>query len=172
MDLNKIIEKSNRTKQIADRILVSTNLVETLSKFGKTEVIGSYKYDLMYGPDLDIVVETDQPRISSFNALSTLIQTELFAKYEYGDFVKFPRTNRPNGYIIVLKIEVDHVKWEIEIWFLNKSEISHDNLEELIKNMTDSQRDEILELKNEREESGLDKNNFSSVEIYKKVLDK
>lgn len=170
MDLKNITNKSKHTKQIADKILVSTNLTEILSEFGKVEVIGSYKYDLMYGPDLDIIVETDQPQVSSFNALSKLIQTELFAKYEYGDFVKFPRVNRPRGYIIVLKIEVDSVKWEIEIWFLNKNEIPHDNLEVLIKNMTKNQRDEILKLKHVREESGLDKNNLSSMEIYKKVL--
>ena len=170
MELNEIIKKSKHTKQVADKILGSTNLINILSKFGDTEVIGSYKYNLMYGPDLDIIVKNDKPRISSFNALVELIQTESFSKYEYGDFVKFPRINRPHGYIIVLKIEIENVKWEIEIWFLNKNERPQNKLDSLMVNLTENQREEILKLKHEREEAGINKNSISSMEIYEKVL--
>jgi len=172
MELDEIIKKSKHTKQIADKILKSSNLTNILSKFGDPEIIGSYKYDLMYGPDLDIIVETDKPRLSSVNALTELIQTESFSRYEYGDFVKFSRINRPHGYIIVLKIEVDDVKWEIEIWFLNKNERPQNDLETLMINLTENQRKEILKLKHEREESDINKNNLSGMEIYKKVLTK
>lgn len=170
MELNEIIRKSKHTKQVADKILKSTNLINILSKFGDTKIIGSYKYNLMYGPDLDIIVETAKPRISSFNALTELIQTESFAKYEYGDFVKFPIVNRPHGYIIVLKIEVERVKWEIEIWFLSKNEYPQSDLDSLMANLTENQIVKILKLKHERDESGINKNNLSSMEIYNKVL--
>ncbi len=69
MDLNNIINKSKHTKQIADKILESTDLVTILSKFGDTEIIGSYKYNVMYGPGLDIVVKTNSPRSASFKTL-------------------------------------------------------------------------------------------------------
>lgn len=170
MKLNEIVTKSKNTKQSADEILSATNLLSILSKFGNAEIIGSYKYDLMYGPDLDIIVETDNPKISSFNALVKLIQSELFAKYEYGDFAKFPRIDRPHGYIIVLKIDLEGVRWEIEIWFLDKKERPQNDLDLLLMNLTENQKNEILKLKHEREKCGIDKNNLSSMEIYKKVL--
>lgn len=172
MELDEIIKKSQHTKQIADKILSSTNLISILSKFGDTEITGSYKYDLMYGPDLDIIVETEEPRLSSTDALTELIQTESFSKYEYGDFVKFSKINRPHGYIIVLKIEVDDIRWEIEIWFLDKKERPQNELDFLLANLTKDQKNEILKLKHNREEKGLNKNNLSSMEIYKKVLTK
>lgn len=170
MNLNEIVSKSKKTKQSADKILSTTSLISILSKFGNAEIIGSYKYDLMYGPDLDIIVETDNPKTSSFNALVKLIQSELFAKYEYGDFVKFPKNNRPHGYILVLKIDLEGVRWEIEIWFLDTKERPQNDLDSLLMNLTENQKSEILKLKHEREKSGINKNNLSSMEIYKKVL--
>lgn len=170
MKLSEIITKSKNTKQSADEILSTTNLISILSKFGNTEIIGSYKYDLMYGPDLDIIVETNNPKTSSFNALIKLIQSELFAKYEYGDFVKFPRIDRPHGYIIVLKIDLEGVRWEIEIWFLDTKERPQNDLDSLLMNLTGNQKNEILKLKHERDESGMNKTTLSSMEIYKKVL--
>lgn len=172
MEIDKIIQKSKHTKLVADKILDSSNLIAILSKFGAAEIIGSYKYDLMYGPDLDIIVETDKPRDSSMNAFNELIKNESFSKYEYGDFVKYPRNDRPKGYIIVLKIEVEGVKWEIEIWFLTKENRPVNELDKSLSNLTEDQRNQILRLKQEREEKGLDKNNLSSSEIYKKVLNK
>lgn len=172
MELDEIKKKSKNTKLTADKILQSSKLISIISKFGDPEIIGSYKYDLMYGPDIDIVVETEEPRLSSINALTELIQVEFFSKYEYGNFVKFPRINRPNGYIIVLKIEIDNFNWEVEIWFLNKEKRPKNDLDLLLTNITEDQRNEILKLKHSREQEGLNKHNLSSVEIYKKVLSK
>ncbi len=99
-----------------------------------------------------------------------LIETESFAKYEYGDFFKFPRINRPHGYIINLKTEVDGVRWEIEVWFMTEKDRPNNELDLLLSNLTKNQVNKILKLKHDRKEKGLNKNNHSSIEIYKKVL--
>lgn len=81
-----LLSYSKQVKESADQILSSTKLLDILSSFGQIEMRGAYDLDLMYGPDIDIAVLSDNPRESSVKALQKLIDLRLFQKYEYGDF--------------------------------------------------------------------------------------
>ncbi|HTK03193.1 MAG TPA: hypothetical protein VL401_00285 [Alphaproteobacteria bacterium] len=157
-------------KAIADKILKDTNLVSTLSKYGEVEITGSYKYDLMVAPDIDIIVTTSDPKESSFAALKDLINQRLFQKYQYGDFVKFPKKNRPNGYIVVLILEIEDIKWEIEIWFLTEKSEKAKEIDYLMENLNEDSRKTILKMKEDKETRGINKKDISSTEIYEAVL--
>ncbi|MEI7580002.1 MAG: hypothetical protein WCJ58_08305 [bacterium] len=65
-------------KDVADKILASSQIIQKLSEIGKVSVIGSYKYDLMFEPDIDIVVEAANPRASVIKALELIFQTKYF----------------------------------------------------------------------------------------------
>ena len=117
-DQKKILETSKHIKEIASKLLEEKNIMEILSQVGKPEIIGSYALDLMFDEDIDIVVETDNPKKSAKEALNYFIDNETTQKYEFGDFVKFPRENRPQGYIVNIKTIYENTKWEVEIWFL------------------------------------------------------
>lgn len=168
---DELKDYSKKVKAQADQILSSTNLVHTLEEYGQVFINGSYTLDLMYGADLDIIVATDDIRDSSQNAVKKLIEQEAFQKYEYGDFVKFSREGRPKGYIIVLKTEVDGVKWEVEIWFLNSFEEQKKSLLEIKEKLDESARINILRAKYERDVSGKSKHDLSSFEIYRQALE-
>ena len=72
---------SQQTKQEADALLLYGNVTEVLSKYGKVVVTGSYKYDLMYDPDIDLVVLCDNPEnfknINLETLKSSLIKIDL-----------------------------------------------------------------------------------------------
>ena len=53
---------SKKVRRIADSILAQSKIIETLQAFGSPQLTGSYALDLMYGPDIDIVVITNDPR--------------------------------------------------------------------------------------------------------------
>ena len=55
------LEFSQQTKQEAQEILDATSVVNLLAKYGSTRIGGSSYTDLMYGPDIDITVQTDTP---------------------------------------------------------------------------------------------------------------
>lgn len=116
-----VLAYSEEVKRTAKEILTGTGLLDTLATFGATHVIGSYAMDLMYHPDIDVIVETEDPHTASVGALNALVAGGCFEKIEYGDFVKFPRVNRPNGYILILKTTRGSVRWEIEVWFVTDS---------------------------------------------------
>jgi hypothetical protein len=167
----ELLKYSETQRGTATRILSETGLIPFLSKYGKCSVIGSFDLNLMYGPDIDIVVETDNPRDASMSVIKGLIEKREFQKYQYGDFDKFPRTGRPGGFIVVLISEVDGVRWETEIWFMEK--YSQDKIDRDLRfteMLTPENRLTMLRLKQAREAQGHNKHRISSTDIYTGVL--
>ncbi|HCQ31219.1 TPA: hypothetical protein DIU27_02465 [Candidatus Collierbacteria bacterium] len=168
----EMLKYSENQKQIANNILADSGLIPLLSKYGKCSVIGGLNLNVMFGPDIDIVVETKNPRDASVRAIMELIEKRDFQKYQYGDFVKYPKKNRLKGFIVVLISEVDGVKWETEIWFVEK--YPQDKIDRDLRfkeSLTPENRLTILRLKQAREMQGDDKNRVSSTDIYRAVLE-
>ncbi len=162
---------SKQVKQIASKILDETNVVQNLNEFGEVIICGSYKYDLMWGHDIDIIVRCDDARKASKNALQKLIELRSFQKYEYGDFVKYRRNNRPESYIINLRLPYNGQNWEIETWFFEELPLEQIEIDNLIREkLNDKNKRTILEMKKLRDERGKSKNQINSTEIYKRVL--
>jgi hypothetical protein len=171
--MENVIEYSAKIHAYADEILESSKLIETLKKFGDVHIGGAYELDLMYDGDIDVRVYCDDPRKDSVEALKELIQLRDFQKFQYGDFEKFPRENRPKSFIVVLIVPYQNLKWEIEIWFYQKEDRVKDELIEQLKSeMTLEMKKEILDAKKDRAEKGIPKHGISSVEIYKAILKK
>lgn len=172
MNINELEEYSKKTKGQADKLLQSTKMLDILKKFGDVHIVGSYSMDVMYGPDIDILVETNNIKEKSRSALQEIVDTEIFRKVEYGDFVKFPMKNRPSGYILILKAEVENVKWEIEVWFLPNVSKQLSEYKQLKSRITADNRIKILKAKHLRGISNLDKHKLKSFEIYEQILGK
>ncbi len=158
------------TREEADEILNDTKIVSMLSGFGDVRVGGSYYTDLMYGPDIDISIATKDPRKSAIRFLSEIVQKRFFQKYQYGDFEKFPRENRPKAHIVVLILPFRGRQWEIEIWFVKEHSKEQIELEEKLNQLPHEKKAKIIELKAKRDESGMDKHSLSSFDIYKDFI--
>ena len=161
--MNKALAKS------ASLLLDTTKILKILSKFGEVHLIGSYAFDLMTEPDIDIIVITNTPKESSESALEQISKLHLFQKLEYGDFQKFPRQNRPPFFIMNMKTSFENQNWEIETWFLPEASEKL-SFTEMMKNISKTQNEDILKMKMERKKNNIDKKNLSSFEIYQKVL--
>jgi hypothetical protein len=172
MEIKEIGAYSQKIKGQADTILEETGLIKILSEFGTPHVVGSYAMDLMYDPNLDIIVTSKDIRNSSVQALQRIIEKRICQKLEYGDFVKFKREKRPEGYIIVLKIAVDGIKWEVEIWFLPSATKEEKDVRDILSTMTSEQKDRILEFKHLLNKNSITKYSISSSKIYEAVIDK
>ncbi|QQS38427.1 hypothetical protein IPM62_03525 [Candidatus Woesebacteria bacterium] len=166
-----VLSFSRETKKTAERILEETGIVEKLSSHGKVSIGGSYALDLMYGPDIDITVECKNPREASVECLNSFVKNSKFQKYEYGDFVKHPRVNRPAGYIVNLRNVFEDKMWEVEIWFLDSVEkVDREYINEIKKKLTPDACESILLIKHQREEKQISKHELSSVKIYDAVI--
>jgi hypothetical protein len=171
MNDTELLSLAEAQRLTATRIVSESGVIPLLSKYGKCTVVGSFMYDLMYGSDIDLVVETEDPRNSSLAAIKELMDNRQFQKYQYGDFEKFPKPGRPKSFIVVLISDIQGVRWETEIWFQESYPQDKIDIDNLVKTkLTPENRMAILRLKYEREVSGDDKHKLSSTDIYKAVL--
>lgn len=174
----KALSFSKQTKREADELLKKGDVTKVLSKYGEVVETGSYKYDLMYGPDIDLVVLSDDPSKVAQSALMDFVNARNFQKYQFGDFEKHPLDKRPRSYIVVLVHEHKRRRWEIEIWFYKKlSEYKKyrevdETLEKSLMSVSSKQKETILKLKHQREISKTSKHKLDSVTLYKGVLQK
>jgi predicted nucleotidyltransferase len=158
-----------RIKHAATNLLESTGILNILAQFGEVHIVGSYAFDLMTEPDIDLIVLTDEPRKSSEETLAFVSKLHLFQKLEYGDFQKFPREKRPPFFIVNMRTPWEGEMFEIETWFLPEAAEQLAFVEK-IKKISPEQRRKIIELKLKRKQSGTSKTELSSFNIYKSVL--
>ncbi len=165
-----ILEESKKTKILASALLHEKKILEILSQIGTPQIIWSYALDLMVDPDIDIVVQTDFPEQSAKKALNEFIEKKTVQKYEFGDFVHFPRIGRPQWYIVNLRTGYKGIKWEIEIWFLGNTDMHKEQLHMYQSRITEENRLQILQEKHKRNALGQTKHTRNSVEIYNEIL--
>lgn len=78
MPMMTVCKYSEKIKADADQLMETTDIINNLSEFGQINIGGSYKYDLMWNPDIDIVVVCDNPRQKSVEALRKMVDLRLF----------------------------------------------------------------------------------------------
>ncbi len=166
----ELLEFSQQKRATAIDLLRESKVVETLSAFGSPLIIGGLALDLMIDEDIDIVVEADAPNSAAQEALNKFIDLEVAQKYEFGDFVKFERTNRPIGYIVNLRKNYGQESWEVEIWFLKNIGAYRDQLKRYESKLDKGKRLEILKRKHQRKIEHQSKYDLPSMDIYHEIL--
>src|SRR3989344_392307 len=169
--MKNLNNKSQELRNKADDILARSNLIDILNKYGKVEIVGSYKYGLMTKNDIDIyVINQNVGREIATKALNEIIQGNYFRGYLFCNWRDTkPPEWLPEGYYIGLKYggygNYTETKWKIDIWFLNKAVPNIKGIDDL----SQSQRETILHLKTERDAQKLD---IMSYQIYKAVIER
>ncbi len=112
------MKTSQQVYEAAKSLLENTEIIDLLNNLGTVHIVGSYAANLMWDPDIDIVVITDTPQESAIKAINDLARKEKFQKLEFGDFKNHPKKNRPESFIVNARKEWKGEKWEIETWFV------------------------------------------------------
>ncbi|HMB17402.1 MAG TPA: hypothetical protein VKO61_00615 [Candidatus Paceibacterota bacterium] len=67
------LEHSQKVKSDAEVLLDEADIIDVYSEFGRVYVIGSFAADLMWDPDIDLVVITKNLEESSKKALEKIV---------------------------------------------------------------------------------------------------
>lgn len=140
------IKESLKRLQVAKNLISNLKVLEILKKYGTPLVVGSVAQEVVCKRDIDIVIGTTNLRETSKKILYEFIENENFKKIQYGDFIKFPRNNRPKGFIINIFVDdIEGNPWEFEIWILSDIKNYKVELEELSYRSQEEKNNIILE---------------------------
>jgi hypothetical protein len=170
------LEISDNYKQTANNFIDKSKLQTVLQKYGRIEYEGAYAGNVMLHGDVDIKVikDTDYSQDEMFVILKDIHDMcgdsfkSLFIKADWDD----PRFGQqfPFGKYIGLKTHLNDERWKFDIWFISETEAVRDrHMLDISKvNLTELQREKILEFKQYRKDHNL---KVSGQEIYKAVLE-
>ncbi len=155
----------------ADKLLNYSQICSLLSTIGKVKIVGSYDYNLMLGPDIDIYVfvPSDIAKTAALDALNKLIKQNYWNGYLYYDFVKHSSKNHPGfpkSYYVGVKCDFSSNRWKVDIWF-GQEETLRVNKSWIKDNLNDENKKLILELKAARNDGEII---TDSHDIYLAVL--
>jgi hypothetical protein len=158
--------------------LLEQVLLPLLNQYGDVLVGGSYSYQLLNYPDLDIDVVNANMAKDVFAKLSAeLIGLSYTSKFKSADRVGFPHHHsapRPFGYWLSPDINFGDNVWKLDIWLQKPEWHTGDTnrYEKELLNVGDEKRINILSLKEElisKNLYGVGKE-YNSVNVYDGVL--
>jgi hypothetical protein len=175
--MNVLLNKQDKL-HISGTIILNEVLLPILNKYGKVIIGGSYTYNLLSHPDLDIDIVSENITKETFVALSAeLLQLQHTSEFQSADRVNFLHKHpgkRPVGYWISPAINFEDSIWKIDIWLQKLESYTGDTnkyAQELLS-LNDEKRVAILSLKEEllgKKIYGVGKE-FLSVDVYEGVF--
>jgi len=178
-----MLENSKKLKVEADKLLSEWKLLDFLSKYGETYIVGSVVLDLMVWRDIDIEVIAENTPIKgealeiakylfSINGVRKVSPIDYRSRnINYSDTVK---PNKPNGlYVGAEYIDEGGNSWKIDVWYLTKNSAnSKTKTDEILSKLDDANRKIIIDIKSQIYDNPNYRKNVTSVDVYEAVLDK
>jgi len=166
-----LIASAGRWREDADALLAESGLLDIAAKYGKPELVGSYRYGLMQNGDIDLYVMTEDPsKDGPVQFMNDVIQQCWWNGYLFYDWVHFGKPEFPTGYYVGLKNTFRESRWKVDVWFLTAYPYADHAryLERMETGLTREQRVAILRLKREKT---LRRWPLTGTQIYTAVLD-
>lgn len=171
-------QEQTRLKTQADKMMEQTRIMDVFAKHGGLLGIGgSYMYNLMVYPDLDIEFNAYKVDKNAFIALLTdLANHDAVRGINCVDGVHFPSKTpgRPKGYWIGVDIPFADDRWGIDCWLQESSGenyFNNDKYTARLINLNQEVIDAILSIKYQLIYKGLYGKKYLSVNVYDAVLE-
>lgn len=175
--MHPLLEKQQELHSEASRLLKEV-VLPILEDFGEARIGGSYAFQLLNQPDIDIdLINSNLSKELYSELCKRFISLDGTSRFKTTDRVNFPHHhpgNRPTGYWLAPGIQYGQYTWNLDIWFQKPEWYTGKTNAYLDKmsNITEEQKVLILSMK----EEALAKNiygvgkEFMSVDIYDGVL--
>lgn len=175
--MHPLLEKQQKLHDEASQLLQEI-VLPILEDFGEVKIGGSYAFQLLNHPDIDIdLINPDLSKKLYSELCKRFLSLAGTSRLKTTDRVNFPHNHpgdRPTGYWIAPDIQYGLNTWNLDIWFqkpewyTGKTNAFFDKM----SNITEEQKILILSMKEEAKDLniyGVGKE-FRSVDIYDGVL--
>lgn len=173
LNKNQLKDRQSWLQDQAQDLLATYHLPEILSTVGQPQLVGSVAYQLMVWPDVDYEVLTDdRPNPEqALRIVKSLLETGI-TKVNIVDHRQSTSSNIPHGIYIGPDVVHQDLKWQIDIWLIEKNEAEQRRrpISQLMSRLTDQHREIILALKQYAAASDRYHRGVSSVDLYTAVV--
>ncbi|MGE7843802.1 hypothetical protein ACQKNX_23850 [Lysinibacillus sp. NPDC093712] len=162
------IERANKRKVKAIRILDELQLIQKWSTVGNCFLVGATAYDLIVSLDIDM--ETFSENVNPekiMSELTSLINNKNVLELKYKNYIE---SDFKGFYFKIIYLDNEE-EWNIDMWLFSNDRqgaLSRDLVPLMKKALSETTRKAILEIKEALLEDNL---NYSSIFIYQAVLD-
>lgn len=173
VDDQPLLADARGRRERASRLLEASDLAVLLGDHGRIVFSGSYAYDTMMSPDIDLHLLPNVFSRQSAVDLDALIRQDWWNTYSFGDWVqeRFRETvggRAPRGYLVKLGATFEGMYWNVDAWVLDQARYAGDLWAPRMAVITGEQRLAILRLKRARAIGAL---RSPGVDIYAAVVD-
>lgn len=168
--------EQTRLRSQADKMLAETKIMDVFAKYGQlSPVEGSYLYELMMYPDLDISLIADKVYKKDFANLLKDLATHPFVRgLSTADTINFnlSKRPRPKGYWIGVDIPFENDRWGIDCWIQQPdwgTDQVDDYADRLVR-LDQLAKDAVLAIKYELIRKGTYGKRYLSNDVYNAVL--
>ncbi|RJP47491.1 MAG: hypothetical protein C4584_00360 [Armatimonadetes bacterium] len=170
MDLQK--QQEDLQKE-GNSLLSKWKLLEELSKYGKVTVVGSMALGLMTWRDIDIEVQGDISKDDYFEIARYIFNQHKLNDIRLADYRKDYNPGHQKGLYINVRAWANETdKWKLDVWFILPGESKLDEYYRKTKEKLNIEKiNAILFIKNAVCQNPKYRKVYSSVDIYKAVLD-
>ncbi len=156
-------------------VMSQLGIEEILRLVGDVRVVGSAEIGLMVWPDIDIEVLCDgRPELASvLKVVERFMEQVGVTKVNLADHRDSVDENLPKGIYLGPDILFNSVKWQMDIWFINRGEAEQrrELVQSIVAKLNNDNRQVILRLKQKVAASDKYHRGVSSVDLYTAVLD-
>lgn len=168
-------DENERLIKQANKMLEHTKILDVLAKYGKvSDIGGSYLYNLMVYPDLDLNIVTEKvSRKTASSLVAELIKAKNVRGVNFVDTYSFgSHSGKPKGYWLGVEVPFEHDRWGIDCWLQQPNWLDSNGEEytQKLSNIDQSSKDSILMLKYQLIYRGLYGRKYYSGQVYDAVI--
>lgn len=162
--------------RLATELLRETAIVSLLSRLGQVSAVGSYRLDVMYRPDIDLILTTEAPsKERAIDTTKLLLDCGHFQTVGFADWLTYRKPNIPRGFYWELIAPYVSDWWKLDVWYMTQEDdISIEAAErfELMLRGNAEARETILDFKARLFDGVKYRYGVTGVEVYDAVLNR
>jgi hypothetical protein len=164
-----VLQKSRALQKRAHEVIEELRLITRWETVGKTYLVGSTRFGLMYSPNLDFEIYVDTPRIADgFAIIQQIAEIPGVKQIEYLNFLNIP--SDPGLYWRIDYEDAQGVLWDVDNWLVPHSHphagMADRFAQAMEKALTDETRRAILQIKQGASQNPKPR----GIDIYRAVL--
>jgi hypothetical protein len=118
-----VLARADALRRAADELLRETGVVDVFGRLGTVHPVGSYRLNVMYRPDIDLIVTADYlRRDNAISVTKRLLDLGHFQTVGFADWVSHENPDAAKSYYWELRAIREDAWWKLDVWYTSPAD--------------------------------------------------